>query len=54
MRAAAGEIAGDDSTAFVLSFDADLPLVQADAAQLERVFVERARERRALQRRRIP
>ena len=39
VRTAAGEIAGDDSTAFVLSFDADLPLVQADAAQLERVFV---------------
>ena len=39
VRTAAGEVAGDDSAAFVLSFDRDLPLVQADAAQLERVFV---------------
>ena len=39
VRTAAGEVGGDDSAAFVLSFDRDLPLVQADAAQLERVFV---------------
>ena len=39
VRTAAVEVAGDDAAGFVLSFDRDLPLVQADAAQLERVFV---------------
>ena len=39
VRTAAGDVAGDDTSGFVLSFDRDLPLVQADAAQLERVFV---------------
>ena len=40
VRTAAGDVAGaEDSSAFALSFDRDLPLVQADAAQLERVFV---------------
>jgi two-component system sensor histidine kinase KdpD len=35
----AAEDVGSDDTGFALSFDRDLPLVQADAAQLERVFV---------------
>ena len=39
VRTAAGDVAGDDGGSFALSFDRDLPLVQADAAQLERVFV---------------
>ena len=39
MRTAAADVCPEDSTAFALSFDDDLPLVQADAAQLERVFV---------------
>ena len=39
VRTAAAEVGPDDGTAFALSFDDDLPLVQADAAQLERVFV---------------
>ena len=39
VRTAVGDIAGEDTTGFALSFDDDLPLVQADAAQLERVFV---------------
>jgi two-component system, OmpR family, sensor histidine kinase KdpD len=39
VRTAAAEVCPDDGTAFALSFDDDLPLVQADAAQLERVFV---------------
>ena len=39
VRTAAGDVAGDESAGFALSFDRDLPLVQADAAQLERVFV---------------
>lgn len=39
VRTAVGDVAGDDSSTFALSFDRDLPLVQADAAQLERVFV---------------
>ncbi len=37
IRTAAGEVGQAD--AFALSFDDDLPLVEADAAQLERVFV---------------
>lgn len=39
VRTAAGHVAGDEDACFALSFDPDLPLVQADAAQLERVFV---------------
>jgi len=39
VRTAAGDVCADDATSFALSFDPDLPLVQADAAQLERVFV---------------
>ncbi|MDP1848908.1 MAG: ATP-binding protein [Solirubrobacteraceae bacterium] len=39
VRTAAGDVCPEDNAAFVLSFDEDLPLVQADAAQLERVFV---------------
>jgi two-component system sensor histidine kinase KdpD len=39
VRTAAGHVAGGEDACFALSFDADLPLVQADAAQLERVFV---------------
>lgn len=39
VRTAAGHVAGDEDGCFALSFDPDLPLVQADAAQLERVFV---------------
>jgi len=39
VRTAASEVCPEDSTCFALSFDQDLPLVQADAAQLERVFV---------------
>ncbi len=39
VRTAAGDVWGDDGASFNLSFDPDLPLVQADAAQLERVFV---------------
>lgn len=39
VRTAADDVCADDSAAFALSFDPDLPLVQADAAQLERVFV---------------
>jgi len=39
VRTAAAEVAGSNDAAFALSFDADLPLVRADAAQLERVFV---------------
>ena len=39
VRTAADEVDADDSSGFALSFDQDLPLVQADAAQLERVFV---------------
>ena len=41
VRTAVDDVAaGDDADAsFALSFDRDLPLVQADAAQLERVFV---------------
>ncbi len=39
VRTAADAVAAEDSAGFALSFDADLPLVQADAAQLERVFV---------------
>jgi two-component system sensor histidine kinase KdpD len=39
VRTAIGDVAGDDTAGFALSFDDDLPLVQADAAQLERVFV---------------
>lgn len=38
VRTAAGDVAGAGAS-FALSFDPDLPLVQADAAQLERVFV---------------
>jgi len=38
VRTAADDVRTDD-TGFALSFDRDLPLVQADAAQLERVFV---------------
>ena len=34
-----GEVGAEGETSFALSFDQDLPLVQADAAQLERVFV---------------
>jgi two-component system sensor histidine kinase KdpD len=39
VRTAASDVCPEKSTDFALSFDADLPLVQADAAQLERVFV---------------
>ncbi len=39
VRTAAGDVFGEDGAGFALSFDEDLPLVQADAAQLERVFV---------------
>ena len=39
VRTAAGDVGAEDETSFALSFDPDLPLVQADAAQLERVFV---------------
>ncbi len=39
VRTAADEVGAQDSSSFALSFDRDLPLVQADAAQLERVFV---------------
>ena len=39
VRTAVGDVVGDDTAGFALSFDPDLPLVQADAAQLERVFV---------------
>ena len=39
VRTAAADVCPDDGAAFALSFDDDLPLVQADAAQLERVFV---------------
>ena len=39
MRTAADDVGAEDSSSFALSFDRDLPLVQADAAQLERVFV---------------
>ena len=39
VRTAADDVGAHDSSSFALSFDRDLPLVQADAAQLERVFV---------------
>jgi len=39
VRTAAGDVCPDDEARFALSFDPGLPLVQADAAQLERVFV---------------
>jgi two-component system sensor histidine kinase KdpD len=39
VRTAASDVCGEDGASFALSFDPDLPLVQADAAQLERVFV---------------
>jgi two-component system sensor histidine kinase KdpD len=39
VRTAVDHVATDDSAGFALSFDPGLPLVQADAAQLERVFV---------------
>jgi two-component system sensor histidine kinase KdpD len=39
VRTAVDDVAADDGASFALSFDPDLPLVQADAAQLERVFV---------------
>jgi two-component system sensor histidine kinase KdpD len=39
VRTAADDVAAEDAQSFALSFDRDLPLVQADAAQLERVFV---------------
>ncbi|HEV7804701.1 MAG TPA: ATP-binding protein [Solirubrobacteraceae bacterium] len=39
VRTAADAVAPEDPAGFALSFDRDLPLVQADAAQLERVFV---------------
>ena len=39
VRTAAGDVFGEDRAGYALSFDEDLPLVQADAAQLERVFV---------------
>ena len=39
VRTAAADVSADDGATFALSFDPDLPLVQADAAQLERVFV---------------
>ena len=39
VRTAAGDVRADEGASFALSFDPGLPLVQADAAQLERVFV---------------
>lgn len=39
VRTAAEEVGDGGAAEFALSFDEDLPLVQADAAQLERVFV---------------
>ena len=39
VRTAASDVCAEDSASFALSFDPDLPLVRADAAQLERVFV---------------
>ncbi len=39
VRTAADDVCPGDEGSFALSFDPDLPLVQADAAQLERVFV---------------
>ena len=39
VRTAVADIGADGGAGFALSFDDDLPLVQADAAQLERVFV---------------
>ncbi len=39
VRTAAGDVCPERDASFALSFDPDLPLVQADAAQLERVFV---------------
>ena len=39
VRTAASDVCPEDDASFALSFDPDLPLVQADAAQLERVFV---------------
>ena len=39
VRTAADAVAADGGASFALSFDRDLPLVRADAAQLERVFV---------------
>lgn len=39
VRTAVDNVADGDTAGFALSFDEELPLVQADAAQLERVFV---------------
>ena len=39
VRTAAEDVGADGEASFALSFDRDLPLVEADAAQLERVFV---------------
>ncbi|HVF78049.1 MAG TPA: ATP-binding protein [Solirubrobacteraceae bacterium] len=39
VRTAVDDVADGDAAGFALSFDEHLPLVQADAAQLERVFV---------------
>jgi two-component system, OmpR family, sensor histidine kinase KdpD len=39
VRTAAEHVAGTDGPAVELALDADLPLIEADAAQLERVFV---------------
>ena len=39
VRTAAEDVGAGDADSFALSFDRDLPLVRADAAQLERVFV---------------
>lgn len=39
VRTAVDDVADGDGAGFALSFDPGLPLVQADAAQLERVFV---------------
>ena len=39
VRTAAEDVGAEGSASFALSFDSDLPLVQADAAQLERAFV---------------
>ncbi len=39
VRTAADDVCAAGGASFALSFDPDLPLVQADAAQLERVFV---------------
>jgi two-component system sensor histidine kinase KdpD len=39
VRTAAEDVGGGNPASFALSFDRDLPLVRADAAQLERVFV---------------